>query len=169
MIIYFLLFSLGIFIYFLVRLNIKKDNLNYFNETISFLLYISILIIMFLTILPTFMMTGIENNHVNLVLFKTIKHYIYLIKNKIYLKYAYSNLIGNIILFYPFGLLISFKIKRYKFIKIIVISLLFSSFIELFQFFLKRISDIDDIVLNVMGSILGYLTYLLFKLFKKKH
>ena len=169
MIIYFLLFSLGIFIYFLVRLNIRKDNLNYFNETISFLLYISILIIIFLTILPTFMMTDIENNHVNLVLFKTIKHYIYLIKNKIYLKYAYSNLIGNIILFYPFGLLISFKIKRYKFIKIIVISLLFSSFIELFQFFLKRISDIDDIVLNVMGSILGYLTYLLFKIFKKKH
>lgn len=169
MIIYFLLFSLGIFIYFLVRLNIRKDNLNYFNETISFLLYISILIIIFLTILPTFMMTDIENNHVYLVLFKTIKHYIYLIKNKIYLKYAYSNLIGNIILFYPFGLLISFKIKRYKFIKIIVISLLFSSFIELFQFFLKRISDIDDIVLNVMGSILGYLTYLLFKIFKKKH
>jgi glycopeptide antibiotics resistance protein len=75
----------------------------------------------------------------------------------------YSNLIGNIILFlpYPIVLILAFKIHKISTILLLTITLSFS--IELLQFIFKvGVADIDDIILNTIGACAGYACYLLY-------
>lgn len=73
------------------------------------------------------------------------------------------NIVGNIVLFIPFGFIISDMIKD----KIGKSNLLITSFICLFtsfgieyiQMFIGRCFDIDDILLNFIGSIIGFITF----------
>lgn len=143
---------------------------NFIHEIYLFLFLLSIILILYITVLPTFMMINRKiyilfensNHHQNMIPFKTIKHLVYLIQHKIYLKYAYSNLLGNLFLFYPFALLYP-CVKKSKFIEVFFVSLIFAISIEIIQSFQQRITDIDDVILNSIGAILGYLTYKLLK------
>ncbi|PGZ91738.1 VanZ family protein [Bacillus sp. AFS029533] len=64
------------------------------------------------------------------------------------------NIFGNIILFVPFGFILT-SIKRSK--KIILIGLFLSISIEVVQFMMSfRTSDIDDVILNTIGTYIGY-------------
>ena len=78
------------------------------------------------------------------------------------------NVFGNIIIFIPFGLFISSYLKSKKVFSVFFISLITSAFIELVQLKVGRSFDIDDIILNVIGSVIGYLLYLGLKSLKKK-
>jgi glycopeptide antibiotics resistance protein len=73
------------------------------------------------------------------------------------------NVVGNIILFVPFGFLISdFINSRAGKINIFITSLLTlvtSTSIETIQMFIGRSFDIDDIILNFIGSIIGYIAF----------
>jgi glycopeptide antibiotics resistance protein len=73
------------------------------------------------------------------------------------------NVVGNIILFIPFGFLISdFINSRAGKINIFITSLLAlvtSASIETIQMFIGRSFDIDDIILNFIGSIIGYIAF----------
>lgn len=71
------------------------------------------------------------------------------------------NIIGNIVLFMPLGFLLPLKFKWIdKFIKCIVMGLIFSIIIELCQLVLPyRQTDIDDVLLNTLGSGLGYCVF----------
>lgn len=73
------------------------------------------------------------------------------------------NIIGNIVLFIPFGFIISDMIKdKIGKSNIIITSFicLFTSFtIETIQMFIGRSFDIDDIILNFIGSILGFIIF----------
>ena len=74
------------------------------------------------------------------------------------------NIVGNIVLFIPIGILIPilWKIKdRY----VILIGFLISLSIEITQLFLDRVTDVDDLILNTLGVIIGVLVY---KCVKKK-
>lgn len=64
----------------------------------------------------------------------------------------------NIILFIPFGFLsaIVFKRSQTKWIYGILIGLLFTSLIEFLQTFTGRFVQIDDIIMNTLGTYLGY-------------
>ena len=73
---------------------------------------------------------------------------------------AFSNLLGNIIIFIP---LIFNKFRSLK--SAILIGFLSSFLIEILQFVFKIGScDIDDIILNTFGSIVGFI---LFRFIKK--
>ncbi|PFH87095.1 VanZ family protein [Bacillus sp. AFS088145] len=64
------------------------------------------------------------------------------------------NIFGNIILFVPFGFILT-SIKRSK--KVILIGLFLSVSIEVLQFMMSfRTSDIDDVILNTLGTFIGY-------------
>lgn len=84
-----------------------------------------------------------------------------------------KQIIWNIILFIPMWFFIPIILKTKNNIKnIVLIALLSSFFIEALQYFIwviigfnYRVSDIDDIILNVLGFVLGFF---FFKLFKKK-
>ncbi|MDD3048438.1 MAG: VanZ family protein [Bacilli bacterium] len=80
-------------------------------------------------------------------------------------KLFFKNIIGNIVLFIPFGIFVSYFIHNRKFLPIFFLSLVSSLSIELTQSKIGRVFDIDDIMLNVMGGILGYFIYLLLDTF----
>ena len=99
----------------------------------------------------------------NFIPFKEILRYSS-ISNPLFIR----NVIGNIILFVPFGFLMSDLINaksgKINFIVISILTLITSLSIETIQMYIGRSFDIDDILLNYVGSILGYL---LFKIINK--
>ena len=72
----------------------------------------------------------------------------------------YRNVIGNIVLFIPFGYFVSMYMKASKVSHILIVSIITSSTIEIVQHFIGRSFDIDDIILNVVGGIVGFLLYI---------
>jgi len=67
------------------------------------------------------------------------------------------NLLGNVLLMVPFGILTPFvneKMRDFK--KFIFTSVIIFVMVEILQYFLGRIMDIDDVILNTCGAVLGY-------------
>ena len=71
-----------------------------------------------------------------------------------------KQVIGNILLFIPFGFFISNYCKIKGLGTITIVSLLTSFVIESVQHFIGRSFDVDDIILNVVGGIMGFLLYI---------
>ena len=68
--------------------------------------------------------------------------------------------LGNIVWFVPFGFLLPILSKRKSLIFTMVIGLVFSFFIETIQFiFYKGVAELDDLILNVLGTAIGYALY----------
>ncbi|MBT2700714.1 VanZ family protein [Bacillus sp. ISL-40] len=70
-----------------------------------------------------------------------------------------SNLVGNIALFIPFGMVLVLlsKNKGMSFIGVLALSLSLSLYLECFQVvFSIGIFDVDDLILNTSGGLLGY-------------
>lgn len=67
------------------------------------------------------------------------------------------NIGGNIVLFIPFGLLLSFLLKRKPLIKITFLGFLLSLLIEVIQYIYPtgRISDVNDLIFNTFGAFIG--------------
>ena len=77
-----------------------------------------------------------------------------------------KNVIGNMIMFMPYGFFISYYLKLDKKSYVILMSLLISVTIEITQLVIVRVFDVDDILLNVIGGILGYFIYRIIHNFK---
>lgn len=75
----------------------------------------------------------------------------------------FKNVIGNMILFLPFGFFISLYLKEKKANLPLLIILITSFSIEVVQMIIGRVFDIDDILLNLVGGYLGYLVYYFLK------
>ena len=75
----------------------------------------------------------------------------------------FKNVIGNMILFLPFGFFISLYLKEEKANLPLLIILITSFSIEVVQMIIGRVFDIDDILLNLVGGYLGYLVYYFLK------
>lgn len=66
----------------------------------------------------------------------------------------------NIIIFIPIGLYIAYFSKKFKFIKVFIITLLISLFFELFQLFsLIGSFAVQDFITNITGGLIGYIVY----------
>ncbi|MBS6719803.1 MAG: VanZ family protein [Peptoniphilus harei] len=90
---------------------------------------------------------------VNLVPFRTIRNYI---KYSGFL-HTMINIFGNIIIFVPFGILLAEIFpKTRNILKMLGITFATSFFVEFIQFFIGRSVDIDDLILNLLGSVIGY-------------
>lgn len=84
--------------------------------------------------------------------------------------YAFYNIAGNIVLFIPFGFLVSLVcIKKIDFFKTMLVCISTIIFIEIFQFILMiGFFDIDDIILNTLGCLSGFVVFIIWKkLFNK--
>ncbi len=136
------------YILFIITNRIKlKQKINIKQE------FIIILFIIYLLILFNIVTTQILNyNDNNMKLFKEITRY------KIGSNLFFKNVIGNILLFIPFGLFLAYFYKAKCFF-ILIVTIIYSSLIETFQLLIGRVFDIDDIILNVIGSLVGYLLY----------
>ena len=71
----------------------------------------------------------------------------------------FKNIVGNILLFMPYGFFVSYYLKldkkREAFGLVFVVSLA----IEIVQLLIGRCFDVDDIFLNIIGGMLGYFLY----------
>ena len=90
---------------------------------------------------------------VNVTLFKELTRY------QIGSRLFYRNIVGNILMFVPFGFFTSYYLKLEKKRTIFCLALIVSVVIELIQLKIGRAFDVDDIVLNIVGSLLGYILY----------
>lgn len=72
------------------------------------------------------------------------------------------NIVGNVVIFMPFGALVTFFMRKSRCVvpKVILISAAFSCAIELTQLFTRVGScDVDDVILNTLGGFIGSLIY----------
>lgn len=90
---------------------------------------------------------------VNITLFKELTRY------QIGSKLFYRNIIGNIIMFIPFGFFTSYYLKLNRKSFIFFLTFIVSLVIEAIQLKIGRAFDVDDIILNMIGSLTGYYTY----------
>lgn len=99
--------------------------------------------------------------NLNLVPFRTIRLYIRLltrIPDSRYIPHAIINLLGNVVMFIPLGLLLPRVFKKLnKFLRVMLATALIVTAVELLQLFtLVGSLDIDDLLLNLLGAALGY-------------
>lgn len=71
-----------------------------------------------------------------------------------------KNIVGNIMLFIPYGFIASYLLKNKKFSVITILTIIASLTIETVQYYIGRVFDIDDIILNLVGGIIGFLIYI---------
>ncbi len=124
-----------------------------------FILYKEIFMLLFLVyILCLFQVVTFEDQTIyvtgnNLVPFKEIMRY--QIGSRLFIK----NVIGNIVLFIPYGIFASLYAKLDKPWQALCLIFFASVTVETTQLLIGRVFDIDDILLNCIGGILGYGLY----------
>lgn len=71
-----------------------------------------------------------------------------------------ANIVGmvlNVLMFVPFGAFLPIYFARFRKVSATVLAGVLMSFtIELFQLFTFRVTDIDDLIMNTLGTLLGY-------------
>lgn len=100
---------------------------------------------------------------VNLIPFKEMFRY------SLTSKLFYRNVIGNILLFVPFGYFVSYYCKLPSVKYNLLITVITSTSIETIQSAIGRSFDIDDIILNVIGGVCGYIIFLITKKLLRKY
>lgn len=79
-----------------------------------------------------------------------------------------KNIIGNILLFVPYGFFSSYYLNNRKIGTNVILCLIASLAIESIQYYIGRVFDIDDIILNVLGGFIGCLLYIALTAIKSK-
>lgn len=70
-----------------------------------------------------------------------------------------KNVLGNMLLFVPYGFFMGYYLKIKKPIAILLLCLIVSGTIETTQLLIGRVFDVDDIFLNIIGGIIGFVLY----------
>lgn len=155
-----LLFTIVISLIRLTSLVYAKEKIVIYKELKNLVIIIYIFSLFYLVTTTDF-----ESYSNNFIPFREMTRY------QLSSKLFFRNVIGNIILFIPFGYLVTDMImeKAKKCHILIPLSItLFTSFIiEIIQMNIGRSFDIDDIILNFIGGIIGYIIFLfIHKLFE---
>ncbi len=134
-----------------------KSKISFYKET-KLLVYILYLFVLFQLVTTTDYGSYGYNNFIP---FKEILRY------DIAAPLFWRNVVGNIVVFAPFGYIITDIIymftKRMNVFISFGFTVLMSSSIEFIQMFIGRSFDIDDIILNSLGGLLGFITFVIMK------
>lgn len=126
----------------------NKKKIILYKELLTLLFVIYVLCLFYIV---TFQDVSFNNS--NFVLFREMLRYDF--GSKLFIK----NVIGNVILFLPYGFFMTYYLKLDRLKSIFGLSLLISLTIETTQLMIGRVFDIDDIILNVIGGIVGFYIY----------
>lgn len=166
MLIYCILFSP---LYFIARfLIIKNKNIpfNGLHELWYYTFFLYCVCIFSQTILPSKeVLLGYEDavGSSNFILFETIRLYLSKLGGPMHTVALY-NLVGNIVLFVPFGFYIPSIFRQLQsFWKICLVALAIPLFIETTQYFIGRSIDVDDVILNTLAILIGYCLFYVVK------
>lgn len=80
-----------------------------------------------------------------------------------------KNVLGNMLLFLPFGFFVSYLLKNEKMGLTVLLTVVASCSIEVVQLLIGRVFDVDDIILNVLGGITGFYIYHILDSVRKKY
>ncbi|WP_040036931.1 VanZ family protein [Bacillus thermotolerans] len=138
-----------------INIFFKKKKIDLKQEVTNLLFLVSILWIIGMTIFP--IEIGIPNRYGpsnNFIPFSSISNLI----DHFYFMVPLKNIAGNIILFVPFGFMLTLKFNKLNGLMAPVIAgIMSSTFIEIVQLLLpSRAFDIDDIILNTLGTMIGF-------------
>lgn len=124
-----------------------------------FILYIGFLLY-FLIFSDWYGRTGELNNyHYNLTLFKEIKRFINY-REALGAFAVFTNLVGNVLIFVPFGFFLPMASKYRSFFATLFYSFGLSLCVEIFQLVTRVGSfDVDDLLLNTIGGIIGFICF----------
>ena len=111
-----------------------------------------------------FVVTGQDINYggVNLIPFKEM--FRYEIGSYKFMK----NIVGNVLLFIPYGFFSSYYLNNKKIGTNVMLCLIATLCIESIQYYIGRVFDIDDIMLNVLGGFIGCLLFVALAAIKNK-
>ena len=140
----------------------KKSGFKKYFPYVLFGLYI--VFILWITLLN-------RNNGINRSTLTPFWEYARVIKNQ-GRRYFLGQIIGNITLFIPLGFMLPFlpKFKNVKLVKVFLIGLCFSVFIELTQYVTGRgLMEFDDAFNNTLGAVTGYGANKLIKILLHRH
>ncbi|MDD3339539.1 MAG: VanZ family protein [Lachnospiraceae bacterium] len=100
--------------------------------------------------------------HYNLHLFREISRY-WKYQERLGFMAVFLNLAGNVIGFIPLGFILPVIHHRYKHIWLVtLLGFTFSLFVETIQLFVRVGSfDVDDMLLNTLGTVIGYICFLI--------
>lgn len=71
----------------------------------------------------------------------------------------YKNILGNVLLFLPFGFFVGYFIKVKNVSVMLLLTFIVSLSIETIQLSIGRVFDVDDVILNVLGGLIGFILY----------
>ena len=71
----------------------------------------------------------------------------------------WKNVVGNLIMFLPFGFFMSYYLKVEKITLPLILTLIASIAVEIVQMCIGRVFDVDDIILNLLGGSIGFGIY----------
>ena len=164
-------------IWFIIRAicALKAKGIDIKRELQLLLVYICIVVVVRFTFCPF----GKVNGKIQPLLFDAgkifplwvnFKPFIYLFDYPT-MREALLNLIGNIAMFIPLGIVWPAVFKKLNsYWKVVVAGVGVSLSIEILQFpFFNRASDVDDLILNTLGFLMGYGIYLLMKKLRNRH
>ena len=119
----------------------NKEHITLYRElfTLTFIIYI-LCLFQVVTIQDT-----VSWSSNNFVPFKEILRY------DIGSRLFFRNVLGNVILFVPFGYFVSYILKVEKVYLPVLIIFITSIAIELVQLYIGRVFDVDDVILNLIG------------------
>ena len=134
----------------LTYLIIKKEKFILYKE-LTYLLFVIYLLSLF------YIVTFQDDNYgtFNLIPFKEM--FRYNITSKLFIK----NIIGNILLFMPFGLFVTAYLDVRHTTPVVILTLISSISIEIVQKIIGRVFDVDDIILNVVGGFVGSVIFIM--------
>ena len=137
-----------------------KKRFDWRREVVNILYFCSLMLIIGFTIFPIFVVTNpedypelfVRNNYIPLLS-------IYHLLDSDYYMVPLRNIVGNILLFVPLGFILTLRFRQIKsMLSVGLIGLFLSLLIEVIQLNLPtRAFDIDDMILNTLGTILGFL------------
>lgn len=143
-----LIFSVILILMRIAYLYTHRDKMVLYEEVLKLIFILYILLLYYVV---TFQ--DANYNTSNFVPFREIFRY------KLLSAGFFKNILGNIILFVPFGMYITYYLETKKIYLPIIITFLTSITIEFAQYKIGRTADVDDIILNLVGGILGYILY----------
>jgi len=128
---------------------------------ILFVLYV-VFIVWFLIFSDWYGRAGELNEyHYNLELFKEIKRF-WNYREQLGYFVMLENLLGNVIIFVPFGFFLPMASRYQSFFSTLYASFGLSLCVEVFQFVTRVGSfDVDDLLLNTIGGVMGHIIYLI--------
>ena len=105
----------------------------------------------------------------NLELFKEIKRF-WNYREQLGWFSTCTNLIGNVVIFVPFGFFLPMASKHRSFLMTLSYSFGVSLCVEVFQFFARVGSfDVDDLLLNTIGGMAGYNLFVICNAIRRSH